>query len=100
MRSDASGVRFEFQSLPRYAQMAPINAIVARDLDGDGALDLVAGSQAGDLSTFLGQIVPPEPPPPPPALPAMSWWGRALLALGMLGLGSRRKRRSQPGETT
>lgn len=40
-RSDASGVRFEFQALPRYAQMAPINAIVARDLDGDGALDLV-----------------------------------------------------------
>ena len=35
------GVRFEFQSLPRFAQLAPINAIVARDLDGDGALDLI-----------------------------------------------------------
>ena len=31
---------FEFQSLPRYAQIAPINAIVARDLDADGQLDL------------------------------------------------------------
>ncbi|MBE2212891.1 MAG: VCBS repeat-containing protein [Opitutaceae bacterium] len=35
------GVRFEFQALPRFAQLAPIHAIVARDLDGDGALDLV-----------------------------------------------------------
>ncbi len=31
---------FEFQPLPRLAQVAPINAIVARDLDGDGKLDL------------------------------------------------------------
>jgi enediyne biosynthesis protein E4 len=31
---------FTFQALPRYAQIAPINAIVARDLDGDGLLDL------------------------------------------------------------
>jgi len=31
---------FEFQPLPRFAQLAPINAIVARDLDGDGRLDL------------------------------------------------------------
>ena len=36
---DASG-RFTFKPLPRSAQMAPINAIVARDLDGDGTLDL------------------------------------------------------------
>jgi len=35
------GVRFEFVPLPRFAQLAPINAIVARDLDGDGGLDLV-----------------------------------------------------------
>ena len=31
---------FKFQPLPRLAQIAPINAIVAADLDGDGKLDL------------------------------------------------------------
>ena len=31
---------FKFQPLPRLAQIAPINSIVARDLDGDGLLDL------------------------------------------------------------
>lgn len=31
---------FKFQPLPRRAQFAPINAIVARDLTGDGVLDL------------------------------------------------------------
>jgi hypothetical protein len=31
---------FKFQALPRVAQIAPINAIIARDLDGDGKLDL------------------------------------------------------------
>ncbi len=31
---------FRFAPLPRTAQIAPINAIVARDLDGDGRLDL------------------------------------------------------------
>ena len=31
---------FKFQPLPQGAQIAPINAIVARDLDGDGKLDL------------------------------------------------------------
>jgi hypothetical protein len=32
---------FKFQPLPSYAQLAPINALVARDLDGDGQVDLV-----------------------------------------------------------
>jgi len=32
---------FRFTPLPRAAQIAPINAIVARDLDGDGKLDLL-----------------------------------------------------------
>jgi len=32
---------FAFQPLPRYAQIAPVNAVVARDLDGDGNLDLL-----------------------------------------------------------
>ncbi len=32
---------FRFSPLPRLAQIAPINAIVARDLDGDGKLDLL-----------------------------------------------------------
>ncbi|MDB6113610.1 MAG: repeat protein, partial [Lacunisphaera sp.] len=32
---------FKFAPLPRTAQIAPINAIVARDLDGDGKLDLL-----------------------------------------------------------
>jgi len=31
---------FKFQALPQVAQIAPINSIVARDLDGDGKLDL------------------------------------------------------------
>ncbi|HYD83288.1 MAG TPA: VCBS repeat-containing protein, partial [Opitutus sp.] len=31
---------FAFEPLPRYAQIAPINTIVAHDLDGDGATDL------------------------------------------------------------
>ena len=31
---------FTFHPLPRYAQIAPINAIVARDFDDDGHLDL------------------------------------------------------------
>jgi hypothetical protein len=59
------------------------------DLDGDGSLDLVSGSQSGDLSTFLGQEAPVARPPP--AVPAMAWWGRALLALGMLGGAWRRR---------
>jgi hypothetical protein len=32
---------FKFAPLPRTAQIAPINAIIARDLDGDGKLDLL-----------------------------------------------------------
>jgi len=32
---------FRFSALPRLAQLAPLNAIVARDLDGDGKLDLL-----------------------------------------------------------
>jgi hypothetical protein len=39
---------FKFQALPRSAQVAPINTIVARDLDGDGKLDLYcAGNNFG-----------------------------------------------------
>ena len=39
---------FTFQPLPRIAQIAPINTIIARDLDGDGKLDLfVAGNNFG-----------------------------------------------------
>jgi hypothetical protein len=55
---------FKFQPLPRDAQLAPINAIVARDLDGDGQLDLVGvgnnfgpepntGRFDGSLGVFL-----------------------------------------------
>jgi hypothetical protein len=32
---------FRFSALPREAQIAPVNAIVARDLDGDDQLDLL-----------------------------------------------------------
>ncbi len=32
---------FKFEPLPQTAQLAPINAIVARDLDGDGKVDLL-----------------------------------------------------------
>jgi hypothetical protein len=32
---------FKFVALPREAQLAPVNAIVARDLDGDGRADLL-----------------------------------------------------------
>jgi hypothetical protein len=39
---------FRFQPLPRLAQIAPINSIVAGDLDGDGRLDLFcAGNNFG-----------------------------------------------------
>ncbi|MEZ5277456.1 MAG: VCBS repeat-containing protein [Opitutaceae bacterium] len=41
-------MRFEFHRLPREAQIAPINAVVARDLDGDGTIDLACvGNQFG-----------------------------------------------------
>lgn len=43
-----AGGKFEFQRLPSEAQLAPVNAIVAQDLDGDGSLDLfVAGNHFG-----------------------------------------------------
>ncbi len=44
---------FRFEPLPRIAQLAPINAIVADDLDGDGKLDLlcVGNSFAPEPST-------------------------------------------------
>lgn len=56
--------RFEFVPLPRAAQLAPINSIVARDLDGDGKLDLfcvgndfgpepTTGRWDGGLGAFL-----------------------------------------------
>ncbi len=35
--------RFTFQPLPRMAQIAPINALVACDLDGDAVLDIFCG---------------------------------------------------------
>ena len=39
---------FKFQALPRIAQIAPVNAIVATDLDGDGVIDLfLAGNNFG-----------------------------------------------------
>ena len=39
---------FKFSALPRAAQIAPINALLARDFDGDGKLDLFcAGNNFG-----------------------------------------------------
>ncbi|MCR6655313.1 MAG: VCBS repeat-containing protein [Opitutus sp.] len=45
--------KFHFEPLPRLAQLAPINAIVAEDLDHDGKLDLlvVGNSFAPEPST-------------------------------------------------
>ena len=41
-RAGADGApHFEFVPLPRFAQIAPINALVVHDVDGDGALDIV-----------------------------------------------------------
>jgi len=46
-RQRADGT-FGFEPLPREAQLAPINALVFRDLDGDGRADLfVAGNHFG-----------------------------------------------------
>ncbi len=43
---------FEFQPLPRLAQLAPINSIAARDFDGDGKLDLFCvGNNFGPEAT-------------------------------------------------
>lgn len=43
---------FQFSPLPGAAQLAPVNAIVARDLDGDGRLDLgLVGNNFGPEPT-------------------------------------------------
>lgn len=47
-QSESGTMRFAFLPLPREAQIAPINAIVARDFDGDGIIDLAcAGNHFG-----------------------------------------------------
>ncbi len=54
------GGKFEFQPLPRVAQIAPINVILAGDFDGDGKVDLFcAGNNFGPEPTtgrFDGSI--------------------------------------------
>ncbi len=40
------GGRFVFRPFPREAQLAPLNAVVAADFDGDGHLDLLAAGNS------------------------------------------------------
>ncbi len=52
MRNDGNG-RFTLIPLPDEAQLAPVFALLARDLDGDGALDLLL---AGNFDGFKPEI--------------------------------------------
>ncbi len=55
--NDGNG-RFTFRELPRLAQAAPVNAIAARDFDGDGNVDLLLlqndHSPPADIPPFDG----------------------------------------------
>jgi enediyne biosynthesis protein E4 len=46
---------FELRSLPAEAQLAPVNAVVARDFDGDGRVDLLLAGNSYGEPPVLGQ---------------------------------------------
>ena len=48
--------RFRFEPLPRLAQIAPAQALVAADLDGDGHLDLYAVQNAHTPDATIGRF--------------------------------------------
>ena len=92
---------FQFQPLPRLAQIAPINSIVARDLDGDGMLDLFCvgnnfgpepstGRFDGGLGLFLKGDGHGDFAPLSPAQSGISVVGEARAAAAINLPGSRR----------
>jgi hypothetical protein len=53
-RNDGKG-RFVLQPLPVEAQLAPVNAIVAQDFDGDGRIDLLLGGNFFGVPPIQGR---------------------------------------------
>ena len=48
--------KFELRALPIEAQFAPVNAIVARDFDGDGKIDLLLAGNFYGVPPALGRL--------------------------------------------
>ncbi|HKO14623.1 MAG TPA: VCBS repeat-containing protein, partial [Gemmatimonadaceae bacterium] len=47
--------RFSIHPLPTEAQLAPVNAVVARDFDGDGRVDLLLAGNDYSMTPMLGR---------------------------------------------
>jgi hypothetical protein len=55
VRNDGGG-KFTLVSLPREAQLAPVYAIVAHDVDGDGITDLLIGGNLDEVKLDIGAM--------------------------------------------
>lgn len=49
-------LNFEMFNLPRFAQISPIHAILIKDLDRDGKVDMFVGGNDFQLNTQLGRL--------------------------------------------